>query len=198
MPLGRLSSYLARYPQGQYADEALFMMADVYRQMGQPDAAMAFFDRLVTVFPDSPRVDQSLLALIDLLLAADRTEEGLARLNDLLEQPISEELRMALWERGYQVSAERNEFGQAVKYAYLLYRAAPEENRSQWMAYFIQNTARLSQEDIEMVWDLVDDPLRSYLIYRFAVLQVMQEHYDTALEMVTLFLDQYPNLPLCR
>ena len=51
----------------------------------------------------------------------------------------------------------------------------------------------LESEAIEAVWDrMKDDYARSLLMYRYAVLQVVMENYDAALEILVAFRQIYP------
>jgi ABC-type branched-subunit amino acid transport system substrate-binding protein len=194
--LGQLSTYLARYSRGRHAQEALFLMADVYRRQEQYDAAQAFLERLLTEFPEGPYAEQARLVLIDLMMAAGRREEAVSIATQLLKGPISGEPRISLLQRMYRIYNENGEHGKAGYCAYSLYRTVPESEKVQWAERFIESTTVMSREDIDAIWDHVDDhEMRSYLIYRFAMLHVIQEKYDTALEMFTLFQQQYPQHP---
>jgi ABC-type branched-subunit amino acid transport system substrate-binding protein len=194
--LGRLSTYLAHYPQGRHAQEALFLMADVYRQQEQYEASQAFFERLLAEFPDGPYAEQARLALIDLMIAANRRDDALSIASQLLKGPVSGEPRTSMLQRVYRLYYEDGDYGNAGYCAYTLYRTVPESEKVLWAEHFIENTAVMSREDIETLWDYVDDhEMRSYLIYRFAMLHVMNEAYDKAFEMFSLFQHQYPQHP---
>lgn len=194
--LGQLSNYLARYPQGRHAQEALFLMADVYRQQEQYDVSQAFLERLLKEFPEGPYAEQARLVLIDLMMATGRREDALAVVTQLLGGPVAGEQRNSLLERMYRIYAENGEYGNAGYCAYALYKSVSIPEKETWAEHFIENCAAMGKEEIEALWDHVDDPqMRSYLIYRFAMVHVMQEKYDTALEMFTLFQQQYPQHP---
>jgi ABC-type branched-subunit amino acid transport system substrate-binding protein len=194
--LGRLSEYLANYPRGRHAPEALYLMADVYRLQGHNDAAQAFFERLAVEYPNAPRTEAARLAIVELMIAAGRSEEALASAKSLLDEAESEETRMALLEGMYHVHYDRGEFGIAGYYAFLLYQSDDQTGKDQWRQLFVESSALMESEEIETIWEFVDDPdLHSYLIYRFALIQVIREQYDKALEMFSLFHQQFPEHP---
>lgn len=192
--LGQFSRYLAQYPQGRYADGALLRMAEIYRQQGQDEAARAFYERLLSEFPQSSHAGEAHLAIIDLLIAANRPEEALTQADRLLVEQPSVEIREQLWRRLDEIARNRSDFGKASLYEYMLYNTSlSSEERELWRTRLKESIARMNAADIDVIWDHVEDPeIKGDLIYRCAVVRVVDKRYDQALEMVTLLLNRYP------
>ncbi|MHC5040707.1 MAG: tetratricopeptide repeat protein, partial [Planctomycetota bacterium] len=73
--LETLKNYLKARPK--YPDEALFLTARAHTLLGNADAAVAAFNRLVSEHPDSAFRIRALLAKADLFVARGRTGEAL-------------------------------------------------------------------------------------------------------------------------
>lgn len=192
--LSTYSRYLSQYPQGRYADQAVSRIGDVYRQMGETDAAQAFYQRLVTDFPKSPFANGARLAIIELLILNHQPAEAIAQAQQMLTTHLDEETRRRLWQLLTRQYTDAGSLANAAAYAYMLYKSAPELEKDAWANQLQETISRLDAEDIEKIWDQMDDPMaRSYLMYRHATLQVVMENYDEALEVLTAFINRYPD-----
>lgn len=56
-----LQGMLQKYPSGQFASNAHYWLGELYGLMGKNDKALIEFDRVVSSYPDSPRVSDALL-----------------------------------------------------------------------------------------------------------------------------------------
>jgi branched-chain amino acid transport system substrate-binding protein len=197
--LSGFSQYLSRYPRGYYADQSFDRLGRIYSQMQEYDAAQAFYERLVTEFPDSPLAKKARLAIIDLLVLNHQPDEAMVRAQQLLDTNPDSDTRRRLWQFMARQQGEAGSQSAAAAYAYMLYRTAPESEKETWGEQLQKAIGRLEDSDIEKLWDQMDDPLaRSYLMYRHATIQVAAGNYDEALEILTAFVKRYPDHPYAK
>ena len=125
-----------------------------------------------------------------------RQGEAIAAAQEMLASVPDMETRRQVWQRLARQYAQANSTADAAAYIYLLYKSAPEKEKGQWAGQLQETIGRLNDEDIQKLWDQMDDPMaRSYLMYRHATLQVVAENYDQALEILTAFVRAYPEHP---
>jgi ABC-type branched-subunit amino acid transport system substrate-binding protein len=149
---------------------------------------------LVTEFPQSALVNDARLAIFDLLMLNQKTDDAIAQAEAILLSNPDDEMRRQLWQRLARHHHEAGETVDSAAYFFMLYKSAPEKERAQWADRLYEVIGRLQPNDIDALWDQMDDDLtRSHLMYRYATLQVTQENYDEALEVLTAFLEAYPN-----
>jgi len=192
--LSGYSRYLSHYPRGRYADQALSRIGGIYRQMGETDAAQAFYQRLVTDFPQSSFANGARLAIIELLILNHQPDEAMAQAQQMLTTRLDDETRRRLWQLLTRQFTDAGSLANAAAYAYMLYKSAPELEKDTWADQLQEAISRLDAEDIEKMWDQMDDPMaRSYLMYRYATMLVVMENYGEALEILTAFVNTYPD-----
>ncbi len=192
----RYNQYLARYPQGRYNDQALYRMGFIFHEQGATDISRAYFKRVVNEFPESVYADDAQLALIDFMSAEKRYAEAVQAAVRMNEKQLGIEVRHQLWRRMAWLYNVLEDPGNTALYAYQLYNSLPEPERDQWGNLFQETLSRLGRRDIEILWDHVDEPqLRSRLMYQQALAQVTEEQYDDALELLTAFLQIFPDHP---
>lgn len=173
---------------------ALSRIGSIYRQQGIYDASQAFYQRLVTQFPQSPLANDARLAIIDLLIQDQKPAEAIAQAEEMLSTNPDNETRRKLWRRLARQHSEAGQTANAVAYTYMLYISAPEAEKESWAENLKAGIGQLNGDDIQALWDQMDDDLaRSHLMYRYATLQVVLENYDEALELLIAFQEAYPN-----
>lgn len=87
---------LRRYPQGQYADNARYWLAETYYVQRNYPAALAEFDRLVQLNAGSPRVPGALLKIGYIQYEQEAYDQARAVLRQVVAQyPQSTEARLA-------------------------------------------------------------------------------------------------------
>ena len=123
--LAGFSQYLSRYPQGRYADRAFNHIGDIYYQLGEYDAAQAFYQRLVADFPHSPLLNGARLAIVNLLILNHQPAEAMAQAKQMLDSNPDDETRHKLWQLLASQSGEAGTSANAAAYAYMLYKSAP-------------------------------------------------------------------------
>ena len=107
--LAAAGKYLAKFPRGRYADEALLAYAEALATAKKFSEALAAYDKLATQFPDSPLRDQALVQSLPVLRTTGKLAEALARADRLLaETPQSFHAgRVLVWRAG-ALYAERD------------------------------------------------------------------------------------------
>ena len=194
--LSYYSSYLGQYPQGRYAALALYRLGAIYQRQGDLSAAQAFFKRSLELFPQSPVADEVHLALIDLLIQENHSEEAIDSANQLLQSDLSEKMRQQLYQRLLTLYQSSQDKKHVAYFAYSLFKSAPPEEKEHWEVLLKESISRLDATDIDALWDRMDDPqIRSDLMYQYAVTQVALEHYGDALDVLSAFQKAYPNHP---
>ena len=87
---------LRRYPQGQYADNARYWLAETYYVQRNYPAALAEFDRLVQLNANSPKVPGALLKIGYIQYEQEAYDQARAVLRQVVTQyPDSTEARLA-------------------------------------------------------------------------------------------------------
>jgi branched-chain amino acid transport system substrate-binding protein len=197
--LSDFTSYLRQYPQGRDADRAFLGIGNIYTQKEEFDAAQAFYQRLLTDYPDSALCNEARLGIIDLLFKTQQTEQAMARAREMLQTNLTEDVRRQIWQRLVHQYESTGVTADAAAYLYLLYKSAPAEEKERWATQLQEAIGRVNDQDIEKLWDQMDDPMpRSYLMYRHATVQVVMENYGQALELLTAFVQAYPQHPYAR
>lgn len=192
--LAKYSRYLSEYPQGGRADQSLLRIGSIYGRQGMYDEARAFYQRLVTQFPHSPLVNVARLAIMDLLLENNMPAEAISQAEQMLSSDLDDETRRKLWQRLEHHHNEKGQIATSVAYAYMLYTSATLDQKSEWAQQLIEGISRLNIDEIQSLWDQMDDDLaRSHLMFRYATLQVVDENYDEAIKILTAFQASYPN-----
>jgi ABC-type branched-subunit amino acid transport system substrate-binding protein len=187
------SQYLAQYPQGTHADLTLNRIGLIYKSQGVYDASQAFYERLIREFPESRFRDEARLAIIDLHILAERPADAIDLAQQMLSTDLNPDIRRQLWERLTQQYRLSGSLFNSMTYGYMLYQSASEQDKPYWNEQLKQSIDQLNVQDIEMLWDQLDDKqIRSFLMYRYAVLQVLAENYDDALELFSAFQTIYP------
>jgi ABC-type branched-subunit amino acid transport system substrate-binding protein len=190
------SQYLSQYPQGRHTDLALNRIGFIYKSQGVYDASQAFYERLIREFPESRFRDEARLGIVDLYILDERPADAIDLAQQMLSMDLNPDIRRQLWERltqQYQVSGS---LASSTAYGYMLYQSASQQDKPYWTEQLKQSIDQLNAQDIEMLWDRLDDKqIRSFLMYRYAVLQVVAENYDDALELFSAFQTTYPDHP---
>lgn len=79
----RLEAYVAEYPTGQYAPQALSYLATAAFESGDLTAALSYATTLVDSFPHAQAAEEALAIKAEILLDNGDTEEALAAFGDL-------------------------------------------------------------------------------------------------------------------
>lgn len=190
------SQYLSQYPQGTHADLVLYRIGFIYKSQGVYDASQAFYERLIREFPESSFRDEARLGIVDLYILDERPADAIDLAQQMLSMDLNPDIRHQLWERLTQQYRESGSTVNTTSYCYMLYQSASAQDKPYWTEQLKQSIDQLNAQDIEMLWDQLDDKqIRSFLMYRYAVLQVVAENYDDALELFSAFQTTYPEHP---
>jgi branched-chain amino acid transport system substrate-binding protein len=194
--LARFSLYLSRFPRGRHAAEAMQRIGTIYQRQGTLDTAQAFFQSTIEQFPDSQAAAEARLALMDVLVQQHHPAEAADLAAQMLAGPLDQRVRQILWRRLAHLYQNSDNPAQSVLYAYLLFKELPPPEKDQWESQIKETISRLDGGNIEMLWDRIDDrQIRGYLMHRYAVVQVMQEHYAEALQLLNAFQYSFPGNP---
>lgn len=194
--LGLYSRYLGQYPQGRHAAIASLRIGHIYQSQGDLGPAQAFYRNVIEKFPNSDADPQARLALIDLFIQDKKATEAIDLAVPMLDMDLNREMRLALLERMVHLSKIVQDPSLTVLYANMLFQLSTDPHKEQWYTLLVESIRELDKPGIEMVWDRLEDPwLRSFLMYRYAVIQTMAENYDDALDLLVAFHQTYPEHP---
>lgn len=190
------NQYISQYPQGTHADLVLNRIGFIYKSQGVYDASQAFYERLIREFPDSRFRDEARLGIVDLYILDKRPADAIDLAQQMLSMDLNPDIRRQLWERLTQQYRVAGSLSNSTAYEYMLYQSASDQDKPYWAEQLKQTIDQLNAQDIEMLWDQLDDKqIRSFLMYRYAILQVVAENYDDALELFSAFQTTYPEHP---
>lgn len=96
--VGAARAYLAQYPAGRYADEALLALGDGLAASKAGDEAAATYRRLIDEHPDSPLRDEARVGLLPLLQQAGKGEEAHALAERIAQSPTLQRSQARLWQ----------------------------------------------------------------------------------------------------
>lgn len=188
--------YLVRFPEGRHAAVALQRIGDIYHRQENLGPAQAFYLRLIDQFPQTPAADEARLALIDLLIQDNRPDEAMGLAARLLEGDPGQEVRHTLWRRLVELHQAIDDKVHIALYAFFLFKEGPESEQEHWGGLLGETITGLDGSQIEALWDRLDDrAVRGELMYRYAVIQVLQENDDVALEILAAFRQAFPGHP---
>ena len=194
--LGYYSRYLSQYANGRHAPQAFLRIGTIYQQHGELGAAEAFYRGAIEKFPQSHEASQAHLALIDLLIQANRSAEAGEVATAMLGQPLDQTLRHDLLQRLVKLSSSTKDSAHTALYSYLLYTSLPSPENASWHKLLIETIASLDEKDIISLWDRLEAPeIRGYMMYRYAEVQAIAENDDDALDVLSVFRARFPDHP---
>lgn len=186
--------YLGQFPLGRHVDKALYRIGEIYTKQGEHSAARSFFERVTNEFPHSAAADQARLAIIDLMLKDNQIDEAVQRTLEMQDGILAPETRHQVWQRLWELYRLQGALAEQTLYAYRLFIELPAPENERWGNRLEDAISQLGDTDIELLWDRLDDPrIRSLLMYRYAVVQVIQENYADALQILTAFQHTFPD-----
>ena len=189
-------TYLFRYPDGNNADLAMLRLGDISNQLDDPYAAQTYYQRLVTDYPQSPWYEQAYTHLVELVMLNQDTETAIAVATDYLDDDLPPVLRRSLWQQLARLYRSQGNNAETAKYSYFLYGSAAEEEKEQWFRQVTILIEQLDTAEIDSLWPTFkDDYIRSFLMFRCAMLFVMDGNDDDALDVLMAFQARYPEHP---
>lgn len=190
--LSGFNAYLQQSPNGPHAEHALLRMGDIYRLEGDFEAAEAFYQRLVDEFPQSPWSDQARMYLLDLVIGREGVQafdEAYPLMDDPVQRALLQQLADLYRDGGTSFEIARQ--------LYLLYQSETGVQKEPWLSRLRPVIDRLQEDEIDSLWRfMADETVRSYLMFRYAMLQVMAENDGDALDLLRAFQAAYPDHPL--
>lgn len=192
-----LTNYLGLYPQGRHAPESWQLIGQIYARLGEDGAAEAFFLRTIELFPDSPSADRARLGMAELHLKAGRIEDAIELCLGVLESDPEIDTRIETWQRLVHLYEMADDPGNVALYAYLISKNVPPPGDEMWRLLLTESISQLDIDDIDAVWDRIpDSELRSFLMYRYATLEIDRGNHDNAFELLSAFRVAFPGHPL--
>ncbi len=91
-------AYLAQFPAGRFADEALLALGDGLAASRQGEEALATYRRLIDEHPDSALRDEARVALLPLLQQVGKGEEAHALAESIAQAPGLQRSQARLWQ----------------------------------------------------------------------------------------------------
>lgn len=80
-----MNKYLAQFPKGKYAPNALFWVGSAYQSQNQPEKAIESYERMIKRYPREVKADEARLRLARVYLQRGDKEEARLLLDEILE-----------------------------------------------------------------------------------------------------------------
>jgi len=105
--IGQLRNFLERYPQSQYADNAQYWLAQAFFVQRQYQNAMDEYQKLVQLYPDSPKLPHAQLKIGICLDELGQTEKARAVLEQVRDQYVGSSASRQASERLARIAAKQ-------------------------------------------------------------------------------------------
>jgi ABC-type branched-subunit amino acid transport system substrate-binding protein len=179
-----------------FVDEALFKIGRLYRLAGRDDDAIAVFSRLSREFPQSPLVSGAMLETLKILFDAGNFDSvvkyGLAYIAPtdptLLRTPFFLIVADAYEAMGAHLEAAR--------FYYRAWNTASGEDVAVAWTQLTHTAEKLSADDLQqLISQVTDQRLMGLLLYRLGMAFILDEKYDDAMDVLTAFVERFPEHP---
>ena len=179
-----------------FVDEALFKIGRIYRLAGRDDDAIAVFSRLNHEFPESVLVLDAMQEILNILFDGGVFESvithGLAftETTDPALRPMSFFIIVA---DAYEALGA---YLDAARFYYRAWDTATGTDAELAWTKLKKSVEPLSADDIqELIAQVTDRRAMGLLLYRLGRAFILDENYDDALDVLTAFVERYPESP---
>jgi len=194
--LDAYNAFLREADDAHFVDAALFKIGKIFRLTGRDDDALAVFYRLNHEFPESALLSESTLEILHILFGGGHFESvvtiGIA-FTESTDPNLQRHPFLLLIADAY---AALGSYLDAARYYYRAWNTASgSDSKAVWSQ--LKNTAeQLSADDIQqLISQVTDRPVMGLLLYRLSMALILDENYDDAMDVLTAFVDQFPEHP---
>ncbi len=192
--LAAYQDYLARFPEGPLAEQALTRTLEIYLALAEHDRAVASYKSLLDRFPDNARTAQAGLSLLEALFSAGEYAKLIEQAPAVREEGFSDVqlarkyllLGHAYLALGFPVNAvgayDRS------------YSAAPAGEKQTAWASLKKAVTRLNTSEIMFLLGQYQDlPPAGYLMYQLGLNKIVERQYEDAVVILTSYLEKFPD-----
>jgi branched-chain amino acid transport system substrate-binding protein len=190
------NTFLREADDDPFFDDALFKIGKIYRLTGSDDDAIAVLSRLNREFPESALVSGAKLEILNILFDGGYFESVITYGLAFIEPTDPTLLRTPF----FIIVADAYEaLGAHLEAARFYYRAwntaSGADVEIAWTK--LKNTAeQLSTDDLQqLIAQVTDRRLMGLLLYRLGMAFILDEKYDDALDVLTAFVERFPEHP---
>jgi branched-chain amino acid transport system substrate-binding protein len=195
--LDGFNTFLRQAYDDRLVDAALFKVGKILRLTGRDTDAMAVFMRLKHEYPQSAWVPDAMLEVLNILFDNEKYEAVVAS-GIAFTETVDPNLQRSPF---YLVIAEAYAaLGaplDAARYQYRALVTASEEGEEEIAWDKLKSSVeQLTAEDIQqLVTQVTDQRAIGFLLYRLGMAFILEEKYDDALEVLTAFVERFPEHP---
>ncbi|MFO7716889.1 ABC transporter substrate-binding protein [Desulfosarcina sp.] len=180
----------------RFVDAALFKIGKIYRLTGRNDDAMAVFSRLNREFPQSTLTPDAMLEILELLFDSGDFEAVTSH-GRVFSARIDPDLRrLQFFTIIASAYAAMGSHLDAAQYYYQGWRiASGAEAQTAW-SRLKDSVEKLGADDIQqLIAQVTDRRVTGLLLYRLGMGFILDENYDEALDVLNIFVKQFPEHP---
>jgi ABC-type branched-subunit amino acid transport system substrate-binding protein len=181
---------------GHFVDASLFKIGKIYQLTGRDDDALSVFFRLNHEFPDSALVSDAMLEILHVLYDGGRFQSVVANGitfiestgTSLQQMPLLLLVADAYSALGLHLDAARS-------YYQVLNTASGADSEDVWTR-FKNSAEQLTTDDIQLlITQVADRRTMGFLLYQLSMAFILDENYDDAMDVLTAFVDRFPDHP---
>ena len=194
--LNGYTAFLREAYEDPSADAALMKIGKIFQHSGREDDALAVFARLAREFPQSVFIDDAVLETLRIHYERNEYETvvniGLAHMKSA-DPKMPRSAFYTIIADAYEAMNANLETAQ---YRYqALVNATDEERPAAWKN-LQKSVEQLNAEEIhDLVAQVTDQRAMGFLLYRLGLALIMEEKYDDAMDVLDVFVEQFPSHP---
>jgi branched-chain amino acid transport system substrate-binding protein len=179
-----------------FVDTVLIKIGKIFWFTGRDKDALAVFFRLLREFPESVRVPDAKLEILHVLLDGGHFQSVVTYGNAFIESadyPLQQTPLLLVVADAY--SSMGAHLDAARSYYQALNTTSGEEEEAVWTR-FKKAAEQLNTDDIQLlIAQVTDRRTMGYLLYRLSMAFILDENYDDAMDVLTAFMERFPEHP---
>ncbi len=185
--------FLFQFSDRPQADDVLMRIAKIYEMENETSKARESYQRLTTDYPESSFFQNAMMKMLDILYNEGNYTEVIRNSTKALERTIWRDhifrIQMLLGESYLAVSQPE----EAVNSFIVAYQQSKEEERADVIQKLTGAIDRLDTNRLIFLFKKMDDELLSgYLLYQLGIDYADEKKIETAVKMLTLFVQKFP------
>jgi len=186
--------YMAEFPTGSLAPEALMRLGDIYSRLERPEISIAAYQRVASDYPDSPMAADSSIALIRAFYLAGDYQKAMEIASGLIQRPVSERQIYLTYMLLGDIHLAMDAPMDAVTFFTMAYDKASPSDALKTVAKLKQAVRQLETEDIVALLNRLSGDLPvSYLLYQLALNAIEEKDYGDAISALDELSIRFPD-----
>jgi ABC-type branched-subunit amino acid transport system substrate-binding protein len=179
-----------------FVDDALFKIGRLYRLAGRDDDAIAVFSRLKREFPESELVSDAMLEILTILFDGGYFQSVVTFGRAYVEATDPTLVRMPFFfiiADAYQAMGAHLD---AARFYYQAWNTASGADVAAAWTKLKDAAEQLGTDDLQqLISQVTDQRLMGLLLYRLGMAFILDENYDDAKDVLTAFVERFPEHP---